>query len=153
TYARVAASTGHNIGELLGRYVGGASKVDLGLAFGFLMKQCFSRAYIARESSNLQAFYLRSLGYGVSPDGLVGQIAAAMSHDTEDRLGMLATPTLVGLGTADELIPPELTRRLGRAIHGARIVEIPGGTHGLNFEFAEDVNKLLMEWFFKNDQG
>jgi pimeloyl-ACP methyl ester carboxylesterase len=113
----------------------------------------FSAAYLKKERAYLQSFFARSLEYGLSIEGLAGQIQAVLSHDARSRLVNLNTPTLVALGTADALVPPELSRLLASGIEGARLVEIENGPHGLNFECAESVNKLLSLWFLENDQG
>ncbi|HEY4118422.1 MAG TPA: alpha/beta fold hydrolase [Byssovorax sp.] len=139
--------------ELLRALTAGGSDVGFMAVFSYLTKLVFSQAYVARERSYLQGFYARSLQYGLSMPGLAAQVGAVMTHDTEARLGEIRAPSLVVLGTADALVPPELSRDLAARIPGARLVEIEGGTHGLNFESADRVNKLLMEWFFANDKG
>ena len=131
----------------------GAANVDFFVVFAYLTKLVFSPAYLKEERAYLQSFFARSLQYGISIDGLAGQIQAVLSHDTRARLVQLNAPTLVALGTADELVPAALTRELASKIPGAKLVEIPNGPHGLNLECAETVNKLLAEWFFENDQG
>jgi len=74
-------------------------------------------------------------------------------HDTQARLVNLNAPTLVLLGTADAVVPPELSRRLAAGLPSARGVEIDGASHNLNLERADIVNKLLGPWFLENDQG
>ncbi len=148
-----AEATGADLPSLIEALSRGAANVDFFLVFAYLTKLIFSPAYLKEERAYLQSFFARSLQYGISIDGLAGQIQAALTHDTRARLADLNAPTLVALGTADELVLPELTRVLASKIRGCRLVEIPNGSHGLNFERAETVNKLLSEWFFENDQG
>jgi pimeloyl-ACP methyl ester carboxylesterase len=131
----------------------GAANVDFFVVFAYLTKLVFSTAYLKDERAYLSSFFARSLQYGVSIDGLAGQIQAAIAHDTRERLVNLNVPTLVALGTADALVPPNLSRVLASKIPRARLVEVENGPHGLNFESAQVVNKLLSEWFFENDQG
>jgi pimeloyl-ACP methyl ester carboxylesterase len=40
---------------------------------------------------------------------------------------------------------------LARTIPGARLVELEGATHGLNFENADTLNATLAGWLADND--
>jgi 3-oxoadipate enol-lactonase len=149
----VASTTGADLPSLVEALSRGAANVDFFVVFAYLTKLVFSPAYLKDERAYLQSFFARSLQYGISIDGLAGQIQAVLAHDARERLVNLNAPTLVAFGTSDELVPPALTRVLASKIRGSRLVEILNGPHGLNFESAETVNKLLSEWFFENDQG
>jgi len=91
------------------------------------------------------------MSYGISDKGLAGQIGAALAHDVLEELKAISVPTMVATGTADKLIAPRNARRLAETIPGARLHEIEGGTHGLNFEHAEALNELLAGWFEEHD--
>jgi len=93
----------------------------------------------------------RALAHGFSSEGIAGQVAAALAHDTVDRLATLAAPTMVVLGTRDRLVPPGLTRRLAQLVPGARLVELADAPHGLILEHADAVNPLFDEWLASHD--
>jgi 3-oxoadipate enol-lactonase len=63
--------------------------------------------------------------------GMIGALAAM--RDRHDNTGLLPTlvdlPTLVLVGEADALTPPDAARRMATLIPGARLVVIPGAGH------------------------
>jgi YbgC/YbaW family acyl-CoA thioester hydrolase len=63
--------------------------------------------------------------------GMIGALAAM--RDRHDSTGLLPTlanlPTLVLVGEADALAPPDAARRMATLIPGARLVVIPGAGH------------------------
>ena len=63
--------------------------------------------------------------------GVVGALAAMRDRaGSESLLPTLAgLPTLVVVGEADELTPPDQARAMAQAIAGARLVTIPGAGH------------------------
>jgi 3-oxoadipate enol-lactonase len=65
------------------------------------------------------------------PDGLARQLEARRHHDTWERLGAIAAPTLVAAGRYDALAPPANSERLAAAIPGARLAVFDGGHHFL----------------------
>ncbi|HEX3001129.1 MAG TPA: alpha/beta hydrolase [Methanoregula sp.] len=56
-----------------------------------------------------------------------------------DRLPAIRAPTLVLTGTNDFVIPPANSRLLARCIPHARLVEIPGAGHGVQYQCPEQV--------------
>lgn len=53
-------------------------------------------------------------------------------------------PTLILHGDADRILPPDATsRRQAKMIKGARLVELPGGPHGVLWTHADRVNSEL----------
>jgi 3-oxoadipate enol-lactonase len=73
-----------------------------------------------------------------TPTGLTNQLAARAEHDTTDRLGSIACPTLVAGGRFDGIAPPPNSEFLARAIPGARLEMFDGG-HGF---FLQDAAAL-----------
>jgi 3-oxoadipate enol-lactonase len=74
---------------------------------------------------------------------LVGQLGAALRHDTRARLGSIRAPTLVISGDDDRLIDVACSRALARAIPGARLEILAGAGHDIPAERPEDVAALL----------
>jgi 3-oxoadipate enol-lactonase len=64
---------------------------------------------------------------GTPAPGLTNQLAARAGHDTADRLGSIACPTLVCGGRFDGIAPPANSEFLARAIPGARLEMFDGG--------------------------
>ncbi|MDK3256970.1 alpha/beta fold hydrolase [Blastococcus capsensis] len=75
----------------------------------------------------------------------VEQRDANLAHDTRDRLGDIATPTLVIVGEQDLLTRPWQARAVADAIPGARfeLLTGPGSSHGLHIERPEDLVGLM----------
>lgn len=63
----------------------------------------------------------------VRAEGARKQLEARKGHDTWDRLGAIACPTLVAGGRYDGIAPPENSRRLAEAIPGAELQLYEGG--------------------------
>jgi pimeloyl-ACP methyl ester carboxylesterase len=57
------------------------------------------------------------------------QVDACSSHDTTDRLGNIAVPTLVIAGEFDNILPPRFSRSVAEAIPGARFEVMPEEAH------------------------
>jgi len=77
-------------------------------------------------------------------DAILAQVAAVMGHSTTDRLHQIAAPTLVITGDADLLISPANSDILAREIPNARLVKVPGGSHGFNFETPDVFNREVL---------
>ena len=60
-------------------------------------------------------------------EGLTNQLAARAKHDTTDRLGSIACPTLVCGGRFDGIAPPANSAFMASAIPGARLEMFDGG--------------------------
>jgi 3-oxoadipate enol-lactonase len=75
---------------------------------------------------------------GETAPGLSNQLAARADHDTSERLGAIACPTLVCGGRFDGIAPPANSAFLARSIPGARLEMFDGG-HGF---FIQDATAL-----------
>jgi pimeloyl-ACP methyl ester carboxylesterase len=64
-------------------------------------------------------------------------------------LGRITAPTLVLVGD-DDLIAPEHTLALFRAVPGAELAVVPGTSHALPMEKPDLVNRLILD-FLTND--
>ena len=67
-------------------------------------------------------------------------------HAATDRLDGIKSPTLVITGDADLLIPPSSSDVLAEHIPNAKLVKIPGGSHGFNFETPDVFNREVLEF-------
>jgi 3-oxoadipate enol-lactonase len=80
--------------------------------------------------------------------GIVGALAAMRDRpSSESQLPTLGDlPTLVLVGEADTLTPPDQARAMAQAIPGARFATVPGAGHFPPVERPEVVTKLLREF-------
>src|SRR5262245_20103199 len=111
-----------------------------------LLPTVFNQDFIARELPNLIQVFSGALQFGFSMEAILGQVAAVMSHKATDRLHEIAVPTLVITGDADRLIPPANSDILAKHIPGAKLVRVPGGSHGFNFETPDLFNRAVLDF-------
>jgi pimeloyl-ACP methyl ester carboxylesterase len=69
------------------------------------------------------------LRFPVAPEPYAAQLAAALGHDTHDRLPSIAAPTLVVHGAEDVMVPRANGRLAAGRIPHAELVELPGAAH------------------------
>lgn len=69
-------------------------------------------------------------------------------HDAWSLLGSIDVPTLIIAGDRDVMTPRSAAERCVRAIPGAELLVVPGGTHYVAVEYPELVN-LRVEKFFR----
>ncbi|MCO6415567.1 alpha/beta fold hydrolase [Siccirubricoccus sp. KC 17139] len=83
----------------------------------------------------------------VGRDAFLRQQAAILGRkDSRPDLPGIAVPTLVAVGEADALTPPELATEMAEAIPGARLEVIPGCGHLPPMEEPAAVTALLEAW-------
>jgi len=114
--------------------------------FQHLLPMVFNQEFIATELPKLIQVFSGALQYGFSLEAILGQVAAVMNHKATDRLHQISVPTLVITGDADRLIPPANSELIAKHIPGARLVKVPGGSHGFNFETPEVFNRAVLEF-------
>ena len=71
-------------------------------------------------------------------------MAALDNLDLTSLLPQITCPTLIVGGDADVTFPVEQSRALAAGISGARLVVIPGGSHGVVIERAAEVIDLVV---------
>jgi len=130
---------------------GGEMQIDLSALdpmsfFQHLLPNVFNQRFIDTELPKLMQLFAGALQYGFSMEAILGQVAAVMTHKATDRLHQIKVPTLVITGDADRLVPPANSDVLARNIPGARLVKIPGGSHGFNFETPDRFNREVLNF-------
>jgi pimeloyl-ACP methyl ester carboxylesterase len=78
-----------------------------------------------------------------SVDAFCRSAEALLAHDTADRVGAIAVPTLVTVGELDLVLPPRFSRELAERIPDARLVVVPGAGHQPFQELPAEYNELL----------
>jgi len=114
--------------------------------FQQLLPLAFNQEFIEKELPKIMPLFAGALQYGFSMEAILGQVAAVMSHKATDRLHQIGAPTLVITGDADRLVPPANSEILAKHIPGARLVKIPGGSHGFNFETPDIFNREVLSF-------
>ena len=80
-------------------------------------------------------------------EAFIRQQTAIMNRiDSRPHLAAIGCPTLVLVGDADQLTPPERAQEIAAAIPGARLVVVPASGHLSTLEQPERVNAALLEW-------
>ena len=110
-----------------------------------MLPAVFNPSFIASDLPKLMQVFAGALQYGFSMEAILGQVAAVMGHRATDRLHRIAVPTLVLTGDADQLVAPSNSDILAREIPGAKLVKVPGGSHGFNFETPEVFNRAVID--------
>jgi pimeloyl-ACP methyl ester carboxylesterase len=156
TYPEPDAETEERRSFMVGQFGGSVSeagevKIDVSALNPMLFLQqmlpaVFNQSYIERELPKLIQIFSGALQYGFSMEAILGQVAAVMSHRTTDRLHQIKVPTLVITGDSDRLVSPANSDILAREIPGAKLVKIPGGSHGFNFETPEVFNRAVLDF-------
>jgi pimeloyl-ACP methyl ester carboxylesterase len=80
--------------------------------------------------------------------GIIGALAAMRDRpDSESLLPSLADiPTLIVVGEADSVTPPEQAEAMARAIPGAQLAVIRGAGHLSPMERPDEVSRRLAEF-------
>jgi pimeloyl-ACP methyl ester carboxylesterase len=122
------------------------SAIDPFAFFQHLLPRVFNQSFIDSELPRLMQVFSGALQYGFSMEAILGQVEAVMGHRATDRLHLIEAPTLVITGDADLLISPANSDVLARSIPGAKLVKVPGGSHGFNFETPEIFNRAVLDF-------
>jgi pimeloyl-ACP methyl ester carboxylesterase len=113
---------------------------DWGERMRALAPLAFAEGY---DAELLEAFIEKKSRDVQDPVGYQGQIDAVLSHDTYDRLGEIASPTLILTGDEDRIIPPLSSNVLHEAIPGSRLYEIEGAGHLFFVEKPEQTLEVI----------
>ena len=84
------------------------------------------------------------------PEGYAAQGGTALWSGC-DRLPGLTVPTVVVHGAQDRLVVPENGERIAAAVPDAKLVLVEGANHILTTDQADEVNRLLLDWFAEHD--
>jgi pimeloyl-ACP methyl ester carboxylesterase len=92
-------------------------------------------------------FAVREMAERVGREAFLRQQQAILYRpDSRPTLPGIAVPTLVAVGEADVLTPPDLSEEMAAAIPGARLAVIPEAGHLPSMEQPDRTNALLREW-------
>lgn len=78
--------------------------------------------------------------------GFLGQVSAALRHDTSDELPNITAPTLVLTGDDDRLIPCSNSERIAALIPDAELQFLPGAGHDFTSDQPEEAARAITEF-------
>jgi pimeloyl-ACP methyl ester carboxylesterase len=107
----------------------------------------FSEAFWRKEANVRAALRFASTQPLQPPQGFAGQVDAALSHDSRDRLASLKISALVIHGALDQLAPVSNGEELARLIPGAELMVVPDAGHAVNLEAQRVVNGALRNFW------
>ena len=82
---------------------------------------------------------------------MLGQLFAVVRHDTRKRLHRLRTPTLILRPDKDILVRPSHSDFLAARIPNARLERVSDAGHGITFQSASLVSRLVREHVRANE--
>jgi pimeloyl-ACP methyl ester carboxylesterase len=129
----------------------GEMKIDFSamnplLIFQHMLPLVFTPKFIETDLPKLMQMFSGAIQWGFSFEAIMGQMQAIMGHRTTDRLHQIGAPTLVLTGDADRLISPANSEVLAQSIPGARLVRVPGGSHGFNLEMPAAFDAAVLDF-------
>lgn len=87
------------------------------------------------------------------PERTSRQLAAMTDWEgCYDRLGEIPAPTLVIVGDADTVVPPANSLLLAKAIPSSRLVRLPGGGHGVIFQYPDRISDEIASFLKGTEQ-
>jgi len=99
----------------------------------------------AEHGERIAQDIVQRLRYPIEPEPYKAQLAAAMGHDTHERLGDIAAPTIVVHGERDVMVPPGNGQLLAEGIPGAELVTDPEAGH-LYFTDAPALDRAVRDF-------
>ncbi|MDD4859821.1 MAG: alpha/beta hydrolase [Dehalococcoidales bacterium] len=82
----------------------------------------------------------------INPAVMYNDFLCCDKFDIMARVGEIKVPTLIIVGSNDEMTPPKYAHFLATKIEGAKEVVIPGGTHPVYGEKPAEVNKAIEDF-------
>jgi 3-oxoadipate enol-lactonase len=122
------------------------SQLDPMMFFQHLMPLVFNPEFLQSQLPMLMQLFGGALQWGFDMDAILAQVQATMTHNCTGRLSDIKAPTLVLTGDADLLVPPHNSKILAEKIPGAKLVMVPGGSHGFNFETPDVFNRHVLDF-------
>ena len=103
------------------------------------------------DKAQLDARMKLQVGDRARPRTVLGQLFAVVRHDTRKRLHRLRTPTLILRPDKDILIRPSHSDFLAARIPNARLERVSDAGHGITFQSASLVSRLVREHVRANE--
>lgn len=90
---------------------------------------------------------VQAMSERVGPEAYIRQQKAILGRvDSRPTLSTITVPTLVGVGQADQMTPPELAEEMAAGIVGAELVRFPDSAHLPTMENPSAVVAAMQGW-------
>lgn len=109
----------------------------------------FTVPFFEEREDELKEFEAGMAELPMSTEAYLSQLNVIQTHDTTDRIGSIASPTLVLAGDEDILIPVRLSKQLHAAIPGAEWATTTGG-HACVWEHPSAFNETFLSFMDKH---
>ncbi len=109
----------------------------------------FTVPFFEEREDEMKEFEAGMAELPMSIEAYLAQLHVIQAHDTTDRLGSIAVPTLVLAGEEDILIPVRLSRRLQESIPSAEWATSAGG-HACMWEHSAPFNQTFLAFLDKH---
>ena len=106
----------------------------------------FTVPFFNEREDELREFEGEMAQMPMAVDTYLAQLSSIQTHDTRDRVGSIAAPTMVLAGEEDILIPVSLSKELHSLIPGATWKTTRGG-HACCWEHPDEFNQALLEFW------
>jgi len=93
-----------------------------------------------------KAAHVGHLRNAILGDTFVRMLRAAGEHTAEDLLPQIRVPTLIVAGEKDTFTPAHLARTMQKAIPGAELLMVPGGSHVVPIEQHKLVSERIVQF-------
>jgi len=131
--------------------------MERGLLQQFLRSKTFAVLFGAaqcgrRPSPAMVWTFIEGFNQHLDDHGPLTPIVRAFSReDHYPRLGEIAVPTVVMVGSADRTTPPSHSRRLAAGIPRARLVTVADAGHLLNWEGSDELVEIVESFPARGD--
>lgn len=121
---------------------------DQRLLGAFSVLHLFSPQYINDHDEEVTAFQHRVMeGPARAPmHVLIGHYTADILHNTADRLYQIEVPTLITVGSEDQLTRPEYARSVHEKIARSELVIFEGADHMAPIMIADKFNQVVLDF-------
>lgn len=147
--AHAGARTDPTVREIWNQRIDQFESADMDALCQSTLQRWFPRDFAERAPLTLA--WVESLIRATQPSGYVAAIRAIQGLDHLDRLGAIATPTLVVAGHADAAVPAAVAGQLAERLPNAQLRLLDDTGHLGNVQtptvFTEEVGEFLLRTF------
>ena len=102
-----------------------------------------SRLSFGQDPAPADVELTRAMLDAMSPSALAGLLPGLLAFDARDRIGAIALPTDVVVGSRDVLTPPRTARAIAARVPGAVLTVLKGCGHMVMLERADELCRIL----------
>lgn len=106
----------------------------------------FTASFLSSDFDRTTQMLAKMRENTATPEGLLAQIEANLSHDLSAHVGSISVPTLITVGEHDFLLPVAASEELHQNISGSELVVFEGVGHLASMEAASHFNAVTLEW-------